>query len=52
MPIIPREINVEDWSLTQIVVTAVIAGLVCGLLFCVVASYLLPDIEYSDRPEN
>jgi hypothetical protein len=45
MPIIPREIILEDWSLPQIVATAVLTGLFSGLLFCVVAGYLLPDLD-------
>jgi hypothetical protein len=38
------QLDVQDWSITQVVVTAVGLGFLSGLVVCAAAAYL-PDVE-------
>lgn len=38
-------LDAQEWTLTQIIVTAVGADVLFGLVFCAAAAYFLPDVE-------
>jgi hypothetical protein len=39
------QVEIENWTFSRIVFTAVGVGILSGLVFCAAATYLLPDIE-------
>lgn len=39
------QLDIQNWTLLQILSTAVIAGIVSGLVCCTIAAYLLPNVE-------
>ena len=46
------ELIPENWNVPQIVATAVLVSLFSGLLFCLVAGYLLPNVDYVEGWED
>jgi hypothetical protein len=56
MPIIPREIILEDWSLAQIITATIVAGVFSALLlFVFVIGYIRGEqevIHYLERRED
>lgn len=45
-------IDIQDWSLTQILCAALVVGVVTGLTFCVTAVWVLPDLEGTESGEE
>jgi hypothetical protein len=39
------QLDIDDWTFTRVVLTAVGVGIISGLVFCTAAAYLLPDVE-------
>ena len=39
------QLDIEDWTLTQVVLTAVGVGILSGLVFCAASAYVLPTVE-------
>lgn len=41
----PRGLDIQEWSLAQIISTAVLVGVVTSLTFCAAVAWLVPDLE-------
>ena len=41
------QLDIEDWTFTQVVLTAVRVGILSGLVFCATSVHMLPDSEVS-----
>jgi hypothetical protein len=39
------QLDIEDWTFTQVVLTAVRVGILSGLIFCATPAHILPDAE-------
>jgi hypothetical protein len=41
----PMQVDVQEWTVTQIIINAIGAGILPGLVFRAAAACLLPDVE-------
>ena len=39
------QLDIRDWTITQVVLTAIGVGVLSGLVFCAASVYILPDAE-------
>jgi hypothetical protein len=43
MNFLPRGLEIQKWTSTQVVLTGVVAGIITGIAFCFLAAYFLPS---------
>lgn len=43
MQFLPLDLEFQNWSITQVVLTGVVAGITTGIAFCFLTAYFLPS---------